>query len=316
MIYERIEGHPILSQHYPKSEPSRVQKKILARFDELSPKQHRLARYFLDHEDVVAFASANVVGKEVGVSAATVVRFARALGYGGFTELQDDIRSTFTQYHTASQKIEQRISEGSLVDNVSTNIAKVNIRNIEQTLQGVSLDTLDKAVDAIINADHIRVFGGGLSSAAVVMAAHSLKMLGFQSRAIVNGGLTQTLELSTLNAEDTVIVISIRRYLKDTVAGAQYARESGAKTIALTDSLVSPIARLSDFVFIAATERAAHNRSLTGLFSLIDLINATIISRRPQESMQALKRIDDLYYQQGDLAEENPKHEQLKRDQF
>lgn len=292
-----------MSEHFPKPEPSRVQKRILDLFDELSPKQHQLARYFLDHEDVVAFASAHVIGKETDVSAATVVRFAQALGYGGYTELQDEIRSTFPQYHTALQKIEQHLLDASLVNNIPTDIAEVNIRNIEQTLQDISLDTLKQAADAIIGANRIRIFGGGLSSAAVVMAEHSLKMLGFRVRAIVNGGLAQTLELAALDAEDIVIVISIWRYLKASIAVAEYARDAGVKIIALTDSLVSPIARLSDFVFVATMERAAHNRSLTGLFSLIDLINATIVAERPQESLQALQRIDDLYHQQGDFAE-------------
>lgn len=290
----------------PDVEPgvSAVYQKILALFDGLSPKQHRLARYFLDHQDAIVFASANEVGKEVGVSAATVVRFARALGYAGYTDLQEDLRSSFPQLPTASQRLAQRISEGNFANNLSANIAEVNIRNIEQTLQNASPDTLKQAVDAIIGADRILIFSGGLSSTAAVMAQHSLTMLGFQARAIVNGGLTQTLEMSTINPRDTVIVISMWRYLKDTVAVARYASAAGAKTIAITDSLVSPIARASDYVFIAATDRAAHSRALTGLISLIDLINAAIISKRPQESMEAMKRIDDLYHHQGNLVED------------
>ncbi len=285
-------------------EISPVREKILALFDELSPKQQRLARYFLDQEHVVAYASANAVGKDTDVSAATVVRFARALGYAGYTDLQEVIRSALPLYHTPSQKLAQRISAGSFSSNISANIAEVNIRNIEQTLQNVSLDMLNQAVDAMVDADRILIFSGGLSSTAAVMAQHSLTMLGFQARAIINGGLTQTLEMSTINPRDTVIVISIWRYLKDTVAGARYAHEAGARIIAITDSLVSPLTRSSDYVFIVAAQRAAHSRSLTGLISLIDLINATIISRRPQESMRALKRIDDLYHQQGNLVEE------------
>ena len=284
-------------------EGSSVRRKILTVFEHLSPKQHRLARYFLDHENVIAFATANSVGKDNGVSAATVVRFARALGYEGYTDLQDDIRASLPQYHTPSQKLAQRISEGGFADNISAAIAEVNIRNIERTLQNVSLNTLDLAVDAIVGADRILIFSGGLSGTTAFMAQHSLTMLGFQARAIVNGGLTQTLEMSTIGPRDTVIVISIWRYLKDTVAAAAYAHEAGARVIALTDSLISPLASYSDYVFFAETERAAHSRSLTGLISLIDLINAHIVAKRPQQSMEALRRIDDLYHQQGNLVE-------------
>ncbi len=296
--------NPIMFQDTPvqldnSQELSAIRGRIVEAFDTLSRKQQRLARYFLDHEEDIAFASASDVGKKNGVSAATVVRFGRALGYEGYTDLQNHIRATFSHYRTSSQRLAERISEGSFADNISAHVADVNIRNIQETLHQISPDTLNQAVDEIIAAERIRIFGGGLSTAAAMMAEYSLTMLGFPVRAIVNGGLSQTLEISTLTDRDTVILISIWRYLRDAVEVADYAQAVGATTIALTDSPVSPIARTANYVFIAATERAAHSRSLTGIISLIDLINATIVSKRPKQSMHALQRIDDLYHQQG-----------------
>jgi DNA-binding MurR/RpiR family transcriptional regulator len=287
-----------------RSRSSAVSEKIQAVFDNLSPRQHHLAQYFIDHEEAIAFTSANEIGKLSGVSAATVVRFARVLGYEGFTDLQEDVRSTLLENRTASQGLEERINAGGFNGDIAAFIAEVNTRNIKETMDQVSPIVLSDAVNAILNAERVCVFGGGMSAAAAMMAEHSLLMLGIPVRAIVNGGLSQTLEISKLTDRDVVVAISIWRYLRDTVDAARYARALGATTIALTDSPVSAVARVADLVFVAATERAAHSRSLTGIMSLIDLINATIISRRPRESMQALKRIEDSYIQQDRLVQE------------
>lgn len=274
-----------------------VKENILTQFDNLSPKQRQLARFILDNEDMVAFASANDVGEQVGASAATVVRFCRALGYEGYTDLQAVIRTQFPQYRTAVEKMAAQMASDTPSDNLTTRVAQITTQNIQDTMSQVSGDTLAAATAAIANARHIRIFGSGLSAAAAVLAEHSFSSLGFSARACSHGRANQSLELAQLTGRDLVIVISLWRYLRDTVEAVTAAKEVGATCLALTDSPVAPVAQLADFVFIAATEGAAHSRSLTGIISLIELISATLVSTRPSESMAALQRLDALYRQ-------------------
>ncbi|GAB4456266.1 MAG: MurR/RpiR family transcriptional regulator [Anaerolineae bacterium] len=284
--------------------PSNIREHILALFETLPLKQRRLARFFLDHEDVVAFASASEVAERADASAATVVRFCRALGFEGYTDLQAAIRAQFPQYRTAVQKLSDRMANGSRIENLATQIAQINSQNIEQTMSQVNHADLTAAAAAIIRAEQIRIFAGGLSAAAAVMAEHAFTVLGFSARVCLNGGAAQALEVSQLSKRDLVIVISIWRYLRDTVLVAQAARELGAACIVLTDSTIAPTAGLADYTFVASTDGVAHSRSLVGIFSLIDLLSAAIAIKRPQESLAALKRIDMLYRQNGTLWSE------------
>jgi DNA-binding MurR/RpiR family transcriptional regulator len=266
-------------------------------FAELPPKQRRLARFFLDHEDVVAFASANDIGEQAGASAATVVRFCRALGYEGYTDLQSAIRAKFPQYRTFVQKLAERMASDDFTENLPAQIIRANTNNIQQTLSRVSNTDLAETVAAIVRARKIRIFGSGLSAAAAVYAEHALTVLGFSARAYIDGGVAQMMEISRLTDQDLVIVVSVWRYLRNTIEVAEAARVGGAVCLALTDSLVAPVATLADHVFIADIEGALHSRSLTSILSLIDLISAAIVAERPQESMDALQRIDALYRQ-------------------
>ena len=279
--------------------PSTVRENILAVFESLSPKQRQLARFCLDNEDIVAFASANDIGERVGTSAATVVRFCRALGYEGYPDLQAAVRTRFPQYRTVVQKMADRMANGGRVEELPARVIQANVQNIQETITQISLETLTQAVQALIQARQIHIFGSGLATAAAILAEHSLKVLGLPARACLNGGAAQIMEISQLSGRDVVIVISMWRYLRDTVEAAQAARSVGAVCLALTDSPVSPVAAPADYVFIAATEGAAHSRSLSGILALIDLFGAAIAAERPEESMQALQRVDNLYRQNG-----------------
>ena len=281
-----------------------VKDKILPLFDTLSPKQRQLARFFLDNEDMIAFASANDIAERAGASAATVVRFCRTLGYEGFTDLQAAIRTRFPQYRTMVQKMADRMANGGLSDDLPRRVAQANSQNIQESLNQISDKTLSAAVEAMIQARHIHIFASGLSAAAAVLAEHALISLGLSARACLNGRTNQALELSLITSHDLVIVISIWRYLRDTIDAAKTAHAIGATCIALTDSPVAPTAAIADHIFVAATEGAAHNRSLSGILSIIDLLGAAIAALRPQESMAALQRIDWLYRQQGMLIGE------------
>jgi len=281
-----------------------VRKHILAAFDELPPKQRQLARFFLNNEDIVAFASANEVGERVGTSAATVVRFCRALGYQGYTDLQAAIRTQFPQYRTAVQKMADRMANGDMMDDLPTRVAQANAQNVQETMSQVTTENLTRAVSAIISARKIRIFGSGLSTSAAVLAEFALRSLGLSARACLGSRASQAIEISQLTERDVVIVISIWRYLRETIEAAQSAHTVDATCIALTDSPVAPVARIADHVFVATTEGAAHSRSLTGIISLIDLLSAAIAAEKPHQSMEALRRLDKLYRENGILVSE------------
>jgi DNA-binding MurR/RpiR family transcriptional regulator len=271
--------------------------RILAVLPELPSKQRRLARFFLDHEDQLIFSSVNDISERAGVSAATAVRFCQTLGYEGYTHLQAAVRSQFPQYQTSVQRLARRIENGGFDENLPTQVAQVNISNIQQTMNQVSEAALARAVAAIIQARQIRVFGSGLAAAAAVFAEHALLVLGYSARVCRDSRLMQELEVSRLTQNDLVIVVSLWRYLHDTVQVAEAARANGVPCIALTDSLAAPVALLADYVFVATVDGVAHSRSLAGIMSLIDLLSAALVRERPEKSLAALKQIDSLYHQ-------------------
>ncbi len=262
---------------------------------ELSPKQARLARFILENKYFVSVASAQQVGDEVGVSAATVVRLAQRLGYDGFTELQEALRQEFPRYLTTVERTRQRLASPLPSDDVPAQVFRTDIQNIERTAQNLAPEHLDAVVEEIARASNILVVGGGLSAAPATFLVHSLKVMGFNVRGAFGGGMDVAAEVAQLDQNTLVIAIDVWRYLRTTVQALTTAHKRGARTIAITDSALSPLAQAADYTFEVATEGVAHSLSPTAIIALINVIIARLSFHLPEKTMEALQRVDEAY---------------------
>lgn len=278
--------------------------RVLERHEEFSAKQLLVARFLIDHDDLAAFLSVRELAERAGVGPATVVRFCRELGYEGYADYQEEARRRFLEHDTFVQRLRRRIETGSFGGDMTRQMASIHVSNVENTLGLVTTEDLERAVAAIRRAATITIFGSGLSASVAVAAEHAFSVLGLPARAVVNGGLAQTQALSRIDGDDLVVAISVWRYMKDTVQAAKVADEAGATVVALTDSPIAPIARFSDIVFVANTEGLVHSRSQLGLVSLVHLLGSATAAAAPEESLEALERLDRSYREHGVLWDE------------
>ncbi len=271
-----------------------LENRITTIFPTLSRAHQKLARLILDDGLFVAFASAAELGKQVGVSNATVVRFCQALGYEGYPELQAAVRANLPTYVHKVQQIERKRG-GLRANNVLQRVFELDAQNLNDTLAKLDQERFWSAVRAIGRAGHLLVVAGGLSAGPALYLAHSLNVMGFDARAVLNGGIPLALELARLKPSSVLIGISVWRYVADTVAAMEYAQRIGATRIAITDSLVAPIAQHANFAFQIATDGAAHSLSLTSVIALINAFIAALSFTRPKQTARALRKIDAAY---------------------
>ncbi len=272
-----------------------LEERIQRALASFSPKQKRLARFILDNRYFVSVASAQAVGEKVGVSAATVVRLAQRLGYDGFTHMQEAIRAEFPRYLTIVERTRQRLSEIPPTDGLVERVFQTDIDNLREVLNHLSEERLNAAIDDIVAADHILVVGGGVSAAAATYLAHSLRTLGFNVRMAAGGGVDVAAEVVHIDNHTLLIAVDIWRYLRGTVYAMAIAHERGAPTIAITDSLLSPLAQLAKHVFVVTTNSVAHNLSTTAIFTLINALLALISYRFPERTVEAMQKLDEAY---------------------
>ncbi len=275
--------------------PTNLEERITNSLETLSPSNKRLARFVLDNRYFVSFVSANQIGEMNEVSAATVVRFAQAIGYEGYSELQDTLRSELTSFMTAAVRMQKRMDAPSPPKSTPQQVFYTDILNIERTASSLSKKDLGAALDAIQKARRILVIGAALSSTPAAFLAHSLKVMGFDSLCVQGEGLQSAIELARIQADDLLIALDLWRYVRTTVNAVSQTKEKGAPVIAITDGIVSPLAQVADIAFHVVTEGIAHSLSITSLMSLLNVIVAMLADRVPEQVYESIQRVDAAY---------------------
>lgn len=277
------------------SDSDQLEQRITDTLDQFSPKQRRLARFVLENRYFASFASTSELAEKVGVSAATVVRFAQSLGYDGFPALQAAIRAEMPRYLTTVERIQKRLAEPPPADDVPQQVFYTDIQNIERTANSLSVEQLDAVLETVTNADYILVVGAGLSAAPALFLAHSLKVIGFDVRVATDGGLSLAVDTAQLRPGALLVAIDLWRYVRTTVEAVRTAREKGATVVTITDGILSPLAQAADYAFEVKTEGVAHSLSNTAVFSLLNVLIAVLSYRVPEQATESLRHIDEAY---------------------
>ncbi len=252
---------------------------LFALINEWMPKvskgHKKIAEYILVHYDKAAFMTAAKLGETVGVSESTVVRFASELGFDGYPGLQKALQDAMRNKLTAVQRIEvslDQIKDGEVFRSVLMH----DIEHIRHTLEETAMADFDRAVENIVNAEHVYVMGIRSSAALASFLGYYFKLMLPNVVLVQTGSRSELYEqLMRLNDKDVLIGISFPRYSKQTVHAISYAHNIGAKSIAITDSLESPIASNADNVLVARSDMVSFVDSLVAPLSLI---NALIVA--------------------------------------
>lgn len=268
---------------------------IQQKYDDFSKGQKLIANYIVNHYDKAAYVTAAKLGEIVGVSESTVVRFAIELGFDGYPKLQKVLQELIKSKLTAVQRIEvssNRINE----DNILKSVMQSDIEKIKITLEQVDQIAFNEIVESILNAK--RIFILGVRSSATLAS-----FLGFYFNLIFdNVRLVHTTSVSEMFEQiiraqkgDVVIGISYPRYSKRTIKAMQFAKDQGAKTIALTDSPESPVAQCADLSLLARSDMASFVDSLVAPLSLINALIVAIGMRRKKEVYNTFERLEKIW---------------------
>lgn len=273
--------------------------RIDAKMSTFSKGQKLIAEFIEQHYDRAAFLTASKLGELVGVSESTVVRFATELGYGGYPELQKAMQEMIKDKLTSVQRIDvtaAKIGEGSVLDMVLSQ----DILKIRRTLEETSREDFDRAVESVINAENIYIFGVRSSSSLAGFLGYYFDLILGNVHIVTDSSRSGMYEaLLRISDKDAIIGISFPRYSRTAAEAMTFAKSRGAATIAITDSLLSPLAQSAESVLIARSDMASVVDSLVAPLSLINaLIVATVIKKK-DDVKETFSVLENVWNEQG-----------------
>jgi DNA-binding MurR/RpiR family transcriptional regulator len=288
-----------LTQTRPPTDYEGLVELIQREYEGLSRSFQAVARYLTQNPNDVAIQSINDIAGRCGVHASSLVRFSQSLGYEGFKDLKELFNRRLA---TAAPGFEARVNalkddlrlhkrgspKGFLGDLVARDMA---------TLQDLFNDTPDedlvRAVDLLADAETVYVAGQLRSAPIAVFMRYVMTML--QRRVVLldaNGGLA-THSARVMRRSDVLVSISFRFYAKEVVSVTEEAYAAGIPIIAVTDGMLSPLAKCATVLFSVPEGDYAFSRSLAAPMCLAQALMVSLAARLQKDPAPQIPIVTD-----------------------
>lgn len=282
-------------------------------YPKMSKGQKRIAEFILENYDKAAFSTAAKMGQAIGVSESTVVRFAYAMGFSGYPELQASLQELIRNKLTSIQRLNlmQNLSDEEMLKAVF----KSDVNNIRKMAESLTIDDFNEMIEKLLKARTVYVLGLR-SSLPLAQVLHYYLNFVLDDVRMIGGMASDVFEqMVRISEEDVFIGISFPRYSRRTVDAMRYAKSAGTYTVALTDSAVSPIYELADKPLIARSDMASFADSLVAPLSLINAIITVLSRKNPKAVTEHLTHLEDLWHSQGIYIDENERQNYLQNEE-
>ena len=272
-----------------------ISERIRSIYSTLSKGQKKIANAVLNDYDKVAYMTAAKLGKYVGVSESTVVRFANELNFEGYSEFQRAVQELVRTKLTPNQRIEvtkQRMGSGDILENVMES----DINKIRYTLERINRDDFYKSVDAILSAKTIYVMGARSAESLAQVLKYNLSLIFDNVKFVKPSSTAEVFEqMISISEDDILIAFSFPRYSSKMVSAVKYASNNGAKVVVFTDSNISPLAEHATYLLTAQSDMASFMDSLVAPISIINAIIVEITRRREKEITRRFDKLEKVW---------------------
>lgn len=267
--------------------------RINSNYKKMSKGHKLIAEYILNNYDKAAFMTASKLGEKVGVSESTVVRFAIVLGYDGYPKLQKALQELIRNKLTSVQRIEMTSEMDESM--VLKSVLKADMNNIRLTIDEANDEIFEQVVNKIFEAKNIYIMGLRSAAPLAQFMGYYLSFI-FPNVKIVTSGVNDIFEqLIHIGPEDLIFGISFPRYASRAIETMAFSKRRGATTVALTDSLLSPLTAYADYTLLARSDMASFADSLVAPLSLINALIVAIGIRKKANIADAFEELEKIW---------------------
>ncbi|MBK7104291.1 MAG: MurR/RpiR family transcriptional regulator [Ignavibacteriae bacterium] len=275
-----------------------IKEKIQHSYKEL-PKNHKnIADYVINNFDKIPFLNVQDLSKSTDASVASIVRFAQRIGFKGFSELRDEIALSL-QKELQNKEIFPLFEKHRIEEDLLTEVASMDIKNINDTLNLIERKNFNYTIERILNAKIVNTAGLGISYLLAEILAYQLNQIGVNSSVLKH---THTLfheQILFMDSKDLLIVFSFPPYSKETIEVAQFAHEKKIDVISITNEAASPVTFFSKSSLIVNSENMLFTNSFAAISVLINAIATACAIKDKSRAKKILKESEAIMVSQN-----------------
>ena len=239
--------------------------------------------------------TASRLGKTVGVSESTVVRFASELGFDGYPSMQKAMQEMVLGRLTSVQRMEvahDRIGDQDILSMV----LQSDMEKLRRTGETVERKEFDAAVEAILNARRIYIMGVRSVAPLASFLGYYLNYMFDNVNIVTASGSGEMFEkIVGVESSDVVVAFSFPRYSTTTAKGAQYCRSTGATVVGITDSRLSPLGQNCDHVLVTKSDMVSLVDSLVAPLSVINALIVALAAKREKAIAKTFGELEHIW---------------------
>ncbi|GLS19415.1 transcriptional regulator [Labrys miyagiensis] len=268
--------------------------RVAERLESMSPAEQRVVRYFQDNREEVLIASAAALAEKAETSDATVVRATKALGFAGLEELRRTLAAELRNSLSPAERLSRTLGEvgGSLPAAFETTL-ETQIQSLADLRRTITPELFQAAIEGMIGAKRVLVFGLGPSSAVADYLVFQLSRFGLEAAGLSNTGLLFADDLRRLRAGDFVVMLAYGRVYTELSALLDEIRRLRLGSLLLTDTLAAMLQHRVGIVLPVARGRADMLSLHTATLGLIETLLVGIASQRPAETLANLRALNE-----------------------
>ncbi len=271
------------------------QERIGVFYSGLSKGHKKIADFIKNNYEKASFMTAANLGKTVGVSESTVVRFASHIGFEGYPELQKHLQELVKSHLTSVQRMEVAANRMG-GDDIINDAFSADAEMLKRTKESVSREDFFGSVAAINSARKIYVLGARSSASLASFAAFYLNYLCENVILIDTSSTSEMFEqLFRISEEDVCIAISFPRYSNQTINALSFIKSRGAAIISVTDGKMSPIAQYATYLLVAQSSMVSFVDSLVAPLSLINALIAACAKENGSKVCENLSELEEIW---------------------
>lgn len=264
------------------------------------PKKLGIAASFaLDNPERIALESMRTVATACNVASPTMLRLARALGFESYEDFRAEFQKSFVtqSFGARADALKNAVSLGE-GDHLTKKIAQAADKNITQTIQLIDTSAVEEFAQSVKRSKRTYILGTGSSMhwmAAMMASVGEMALPGIRSNLL---GLPTSLEtIASINKNDTLLVMSISPYSKNSVDAAAFAKKRNAKVFALTDKRSSPLVEHADRVFFAPTESPHYYPSVVSTVLMVEILLSAAVAA--SDTLDRIKHAEHVQNKSG-----------------
>jgi DNA-binding MurR/RpiR family transcriptional regulator len=279
-------GDGIVASALPSDAPRdfrALRARILERREALPKRLLQVAEFALQHPEEIAFGRVAELARQAAVQPSTMIRFAQALGYSGFSDLQlvfqSHARERWPDYNTRLEALQDRAPSGDVAA-LLDGLVEASCNSTIGFRQSVDIPALEQAVATLAKAQTIHIVGVRRAFPVAVYLTYALQKLGARCDLLDQLGGLGGRQVDLIEAEDALLAVSFTPYASETLAIARAAFERGVPVVGITDSPFSPLVQASTVWLEVAEADYAGFRSLAATFALATTLSVALVARR------------------------------------